>query len=510
MAMLELYTRHAVNGEQLLGPYSRFGWNHPGPAYFYILVPLYWFSGESASSLYLTARIINLLFAVGLTLTIVIVLRKSDPVLAGWSMVLLAAYYCRLGPQILANPWNPWIVIVPFALLTYCLASLSAGHLICLPLAVFLVSFLVQTHVGLTPCTLALVVTSLGLLVVFSKQGHLPGNRLSFRAALPAIVISVVIFAIMWVLPALEEIRHSPGNLYKLLVFFTGSGKGTSLFDGFPTLARQLAWPPLLLIKWLPVPVPAFEYDLLAQVFTIAQAAATPFLFRAAIRRGLHVRAALAGLGAVGILAAILSVLRIEGDIFPYLIAWTSVIGLLNWAVLGSVCIEYVAGKIDARDTRGRIGTLIAPLAAVIVVTGMAVHYVPVFINESVRPPTDSVKVRKLSRAFMDYLAANDVQRPLIYFNWSHWSVQSGVIVQLSKSGQDFAVKNTWPKHSKQWPLLFGDAYDPTGNEECTIIFGSKRLQVNPAFTCIAEHGGTCIYVVKGNNAAGPKERNVR
>jgi hypothetical protein len=34
-AALELYTRLAAQGRQLLGPYSRFGFHHPGPAYFY-------------------------------------------------------------------------------------------------------------------------------------------------------------------------------------------------------------------------------------------------------------------------------------------------------------------------------------------------------------------------------------------------------------------------------------------------------------------------------------------
>ncbi len=40
IAMIELYTRHAMEGNQFVGMYSRFGWNHPGPAYFYMLAPV--------------------------------------------------------------------------------------------------------------------------------------------------------------------------------------------------------------------------------------------------------------------------------------------------------------------------------------------------------------------------------------------------------------------------------------------------------------------------------------
>jgi hypothetical protein len=43
-AIIELDVRNALDGGQLLGPYSRFGWNHPGPAYFYLLGPAYWLS----------------------------------------------------------------------------------------------------------------------------------------------------------------------------------------------------------------------------------------------------------------------------------------------------------------------------------------------------------------------------------------------------------------------------------------------------------------------------------
>jgi hypothetical protein len=32
-AAIELGTLHAAHGVQLVGPYSRFGWSHPGPAF---------------------------------------------------------------------------------------------------------------------------------------------------------------------------------------------------------------------------------------------------------------------------------------------------------------------------------------------------------------------------------------------------------------------------------------------------------------------------------------------
>jgi hypothetical protein len=58
-ALLELSTGEALRATQLLGPYSRFGWRHPGPAYFYLLAPLYGVSGASSASLPVAVLIFN-------------------------------------------------------------------------------------------------------------------------------------------------------------------------------------------------------------------------------------------------------------------------------------------------------------------------------------------------------------------------------------------------------------------------------------------------------------------
>ena len=59
-AVTELYTDLATRGRLLVGPYSRFGWNHPGPFYFYLQAPLYALGGHKAASLYAGALAMNL------------------------------------------------------------------------------------------------------------------------------------------------------------------------------------------------------------------------------------------------------------------------------------------------------------------------------------------------------------------------------------------------------------------------------------------------------------------
>src|SRR5262252_8031899 len=58
-AFLELYTLHSVRGIWPFGPYSQFGWHHPGPLYFYLLAPLYAAGGFRFAALNVGAALIN-------------------------------------------------------------------------------------------------------------------------------------------------------------------------------------------------------------------------------------------------------------------------------------------------------------------------------------------------------------------------------------------------------------------------------------------------------------------
>jgi len=503
MSMLELYTRHASYGEQYLGPYSRFGWNHPGPSYFYLLVPLYKLSGESASSLFLTARIINLACFAFLALSVVGVSRKNDFVLAAWTIVLLTFYLDRFGPDLLGNPWNPWIVILPFGAFIFSLAAFSTGRIAFLPVILFLGSFLGQTHVGTVPCALALSAASIVLFLVLRRSAGASREHVPTPGNWACIGLAVVLFVVMWTLPVLEETRNSPGNLSKLMTFFSTNAGGNTFSDAFPALAKQVSWLPLWVIKKMPIAVPAFEYDLAAEFFTVLQMVLLPFVLRTAMRKGLRFRTALTALGGVGVLAGMWSTLRIRGDIFPYLISWMSGIGLVTWAVLGAASIEYIADRLSVSDTDKRLWSRVAEASAVIAVIGMVAFQLPGFVEASRRPPEDSVKVRTLSHILLTYLRDNHIQRPLIDFNWSQWSVEAGVIVQICKSGIDFAVKNTRSRHAKNWPLLFPSSYSPRGHDDKHIVFGTSAMRSDPRAVHIGACGTTHMYLWGHNELSG-------
>src|SRR4051794_6892165 len=46
IAVFELGVRNTLHHGAFVGPYSRFGWNHPGPFIFYLVAPIYWLLGS--------------------------------------------------------------------------------------------------------------------------------------------------------------------------------------------------------------------------------------------------------------------------------------------------------------------------------------------------------------------------------------------------------------------------------------------------------------------------------
>ena len=93
-AVIESYTVYASRGAQLVGPYSRYGWHHPGPLYFYLLAPFYRLSGSLTTGLNAGALAINLASVLVLAWVVV---RAGGGVLAIVTMAMVAVYAWRDG-----------------------------------------------------------------------------------------------------------------------------------------------------------------------------------------------------------------------------------------------------------------------------------------------------------------------------------------------------------------------------------------------------------------------------
>ena len=106
VAFIELGVRRAVELDQQLGVYSRFGWHHPGPALLYALAPAYWLSGSSSRALFVGAWLVN---GVCLLLTLVLVRARAGE-LAARLMAAVALLFLLVGG--FAHMINPWNVVI--------------------------------------------------------------------------------------------------------------------------------------------------------------------------------------------------------------------------------------------------------------------------------------------------------------------------------------------------------------------------------------------------------------
>ena len=103
MAVTELDTQHALHFTQSTGPYSRFGFCHPGPLLFYLLAPFYWIGDYSQAGLCLGAVLLNLAGAVAI---LVVVSRFTGGAGRLWCALLLTLYVGFLSPVVYFSAWG--------------------------------------------------------------------------------------------------------------------------------------------------------------------------------------------------------------------------------------------------------------------------------------------------------------------------------------------------------------------------------------------------------------------
>ena len=115
-AVLAMRIADVGHNTPLLGPYSRFGWNHPGP-------PLYWMLAVPYNLL--GGRSVDILAGSGLFACVVtgavlaIAWRRGRLPLVALTSVALAILVHSMGPSMLRDPWNPYVTLLPLLLFVF-------------------------------------------------------------------------------------------------------------------------------------------------------------------------------------------------------------------------------------------------------------------------------------------------------------------------------------------------------------------------------------------------------
>ena len=374
-ALIELRSRAVGTAHTpLVGPYSRFGWNHPGPALFFALAaPYRLLAGHSSGLLLGTA----LIAAAAIVTLVVTLLRADQPkVVTAFALLVVAALVHGLGPAFLWDPWNPFVIVLPFLAFVLAVWWAAAGEVRALPVAVGLASFVMQTHVSLAPEAVALLFLTIVWLLAAARDAE--SRRRLVRSAL----VSSGVFAVMWAPPIHQEFAPHGGNLSTLWRFWTSSHGDTV---GFASATRLLSLQLSIPAPWLTgheqyVPFSGglaarhveFPYALI--VLVVAAVVAWRRRDRAAI--------AACAVAATVTVVAWVSIAKIVGVPFPYILRWTWVVGATIWIAAGIALLPPIVR---------RLGAAVETWTATVLALGAGALLVVVTIGAwSAKPPSQS------------------------------------------------------------------------------------------------------------------------
>jgi len=243
-AIIEVNVQDAAYGRMLTGPYSRFGWNHPGPLLFVLLAPLYFGTGRNPVALHLGVALLN---GASALLAVAVVRRIAHEPAARWAAGVTVLLLAGVSPAELAGIWNPNLLAVPLLLFLVLCAAVWARRTVSWWLAAALVgSFLVQTHVsvlGLVGVLLLLAAASVA--VATARRREPPQGRRG------PVVAGALALAVVWAPPLFESFPRVPQNVLRIGGFLlrenadVAAGQAHDLRSAVAVVVRRAATVPL-------------------------------------------------------------------------------------------------------------------------------------------------------------------------------------------------------------------------------------------------------------------------
>jgi hypothetical protein len=319
-----------------IGPLGRQG-SHPGPLSFWALWPVYRTFGASSWALEVSTVALHL---VAVATSLWLAFRRAGVKLMIAVGAVLAVLLHAYGPATLTQAWNPYLPLMFF--ITFLLAAWSVvdDDLPMLPVMVLAGSFCAQTHVPYLGLTVALA----GVVITFAawsvyRRRRAPGVTRRFAMW---IAVAAGVLVVMWIPPVLDQIRHDPGNFSVLSDYFRnppedpiGVRRGLDVW-----LVHLNPWHlvrPLVTADQTRVAVGSPVPGVLFLGTWIASAVvAWRLRHRALIRLNLVL--------AVAVVLALVSMIRIFGLVWYYLVLWA-------WGItaLMAVAVVWTAAALVSR-----------------------------------------------------------------------------------------------------------------------------------------------------------------
>ena len=475
IAANSLQVQKAKHFRETLGNYSRFGFHHPGPAFFYVFAAgeALFFDAAHAVPTAFNGQLIAhyLLSAFFFAVSLALIGGWLDRGAARWFLglaLLFAAWHfgavgkfyefipARLG---LLNLWSPCLIVLPFLCFVVVAASVSAGSGKDLWLMVLAGCFLVHGHVAMPLFVVPVASLAYACLWMEARRtGRRPCNLFPRQHWIAGAIIALFLVPI-----AIDCFTTHPSNLQRIVGHFRGrygEGKGIlqSLFYflHFATYAAYASHPSH-------PPIPVFEpFDstrLLAFFSAHWRACALWFgsilLFAMASKSAAppnsqrrQIQKFRRRLCLILVVAAVLSLfwgMLQEGPMFDFNALFNFAIfygWLLVVALSVAVWIEDQLVRAGKAAARIRLAGLIAVSLAVIIAFGHE--------RRRFRASPDEKAERAFADAIERALILDRIEPKFLNFDWQAGGEATRVALYLERHGIQWWVR-------EDWPLFFGE-----------------------------------------------------
>jgi hypothetical protein len=501
LALIDFYTRRALAWKQQLGVFDHFGWNHPGPTYFYLLSVGYRVLGSGAKAMVVGATLINALAA---SACLGVIRRKSTPARTLWAAVcicVLAALLAGVGPGsitysegalgALVSPWNPLVIIFPLLLFIVLCASAIDRSPLSLVGALLVGTFIIQTNISALPLVAGLLAFSafiwaLSGIVRWARARWGASQALVEPQAPPAVrghwgltlsrvrpwvlaAVGIGLFVLMWLPPVIQQRTNHPGNIGLIVRFFRAGHPGQTLKASVwavVAVGGTLIAGPAEIMNSVLGGVP--YHPALSVVLSVAVVAIAATVVVGGVWQRNRFAAGLGALCLVGIVAMVIAGTRVVGLYYGYLAIWAITVPVAALIGVGML-------RMPARAVVGH-GQPISSTRAfrLVLCTVGLVSCVVLVVRVAMIPPLSAISDPHVGR--LESLARPALQQ------------QGGVFVSDNGAGQPNGLIDTEefiglvnrldqagfrPTVNDVWTLEFGPTYLSTGHE-------LRRIELDP------------------------------
>ncbi len=324
--------------------------NHPGPLMFWTTWPAYRLLGGSSWAFEAATALVNV---AGLVAAVALVARRVGRAGTLWFGAVALVLVGGFGLDVLSQPWNPWVALVPFALLLLATWAVLDGARWPLVLAVAGGTYALQGHVGYAPLVPPLLLVATGALV---------WNERSWRRLAP-IPVAVLVGLLLWSGPLVDVARHDPSNVDILLEHFGDPDEEViGLGDGVEAVLQ--ASDPLG--SWVAASTGVDGSIVPGLVLVLAWAGVAVAV---AVRRRDPTLTRLNAVIAVALVVGTVAVSRVFGALFLYTFRWIVVLVALEVFALGWGLATLLRERVP--DVRPAAPVALALVAALSVATSV-------------------------------------------------------------------------------------------------------------------------------------------